>query len=151
MVEGRDHTSGGSLIMTGPPGSRGSDIELSGATIDDQEFIAHARADIPRLLTEIHRLRSREQVARIIQIALLGEVAPALRGVAFWEGERDIRIVFYYDGAVSERDRESASRVVTELIAALPEYFNVSEEVVRLDAPARLPTPGAWAYHRRES
>lgn len=58
MVEGRDHTSGSSFIMTGAPSSRGEDIELSGATTDDQDFIAHARQDIPRLVEEVKRLRS---------------------------------------------------------------------------------------------
>ncbi|MCX6785204.1 MAG: hypothetical protein NTV81_04795 [Candidatus Komeilibacteria bacterium] len=57
MVEGRDHTSGSDFIMTGTTEARGEDIELLGATIDDQEFIAHARQDIPRLLEEIERLR----------------------------------------------------------------------------------------------
>ena len=57
MVEGRDHTSGSSFIMTGSPGQRCEDIELSGATTADQDFIAHARQDVPRLVEEIHRLR----------------------------------------------------------------------------------------------
>ena len=56
-VEGRDHTSGSSFIMTGEGEARGPDIELSGATTEDQDFIAHARQDIPRLLDEIERLR----------------------------------------------------------------------------------------------
>lgn len=58
MIEGRDHTSGSSFIMTGVPESRGTDIELSGATTEDQDFIAHARQDIPRLVAEIRRLRA---------------------------------------------------------------------------------------------
>lgn len=58
FVEGRDHFSGSSFIMTGPEGSRGSDIDLSGATVADQDFIAGARQDIPRLLAEIDRLRA---------------------------------------------------------------------------------------------
>ncbi|MEM6274503.1 MAG: hypothetical protein AAF735_04605 [Myxococcota bacterium] len=57
-IEGRDHTSGSNFIMTGSEDSRGPDIELSGATNADQDFIAHARQDIPRLLAEIARLRS---------------------------------------------------------------------------------------------
>jgi hypothetical protein len=56
-IEGRDHTSGSSFIMTGKPGNRGPDIELSGATSADQDFIAHARQDVPKLLTEVERLR----------------------------------------------------------------------------------------------
>ncbi|RKZ78629.1 MAG: hypothetical protein DRR19_26125 [Candidatus Parabeggiatoa sp. nov. 1] len=55
-IEGREHTSGSSFIMTGESDSRGEDIELSGATADDQDFIAHARQDIPQLLKEIERL-----------------------------------------------------------------------------------------------
>ena len=57
-VEGRDHESGSSFIMTGSGSSRGDDIELSGATIADQDFIAHARQDIPRLVAEVKRLRN---------------------------------------------------------------------------------------------
>lgn len=58
MIEGRDHMSGSSFIMTGPLSARGEDIELTGATNDDQDFIAHARQDVPRLLAEIKRLIS---------------------------------------------------------------------------------------------
>jgi hypothetical protein len=59
LLEGRDHTSGSSFIKTGSDESRGTDIELSGATDADQDFIAHARQDIPRLLEEIARLRKK--------------------------------------------------------------------------------------------
>lgn len=56
MVEGRDHTSGSSFIMTGTEGHRGEDIELIGATAADQDFIAAARQDLPRLIAEIRAL-----------------------------------------------------------------------------------------------
>lgn len=51
-VEGRDHFSGSNFIMTG-----GGDLEIHGGTIEDQEFVAHARQDIPRLIKEIERLK----------------------------------------------------------------------------------------------
>jgi hypothetical protein len=54
FVEGRDHTSGSSFIRTA-----GSDIELSGATAADQDFIAHARQDLEMLLAEIRRSRAK--------------------------------------------------------------------------------------------
>lgn len=54
VVEGRDQTSGSSFIRTS-----GSDIELSGATVADQDFIAHARQDLESLLVEIRRHRAR--------------------------------------------------------------------------------------------
>ena len=56
-VEGRDHSSGSDFIMTGEGDKRGEDIELTGATIADQDFIANARQDIPRLIDEIKRLK----------------------------------------------------------------------------------------------
>jgi hypothetical protein len=62
-IEGRDHTSGSSFIMAGEGEVRGEDIELSGATPADQDFIAHARQDIPRLLAEIQRLQNLAQQA----------------------------------------------------------------------------------------
>jgi len=33
------------------------DIYLTGATVADQDFIAHARKDIPKLVAEVERLR----------------------------------------------------------------------------------------------
>lgn len=53
-IEGRDHESGSSFIRTS-----GEDIELSGATDADQDFIAHARQDVPQLVDEVERLRGR--------------------------------------------------------------------------------------------
>lgn len=58
FVEGRDHMSGSNFIRVGKEELRGEDIELNGATVADQDFIAHARQDIPKLLGEIKRLYS---------------------------------------------------------------------------------------------
>jgi hypothetical protein len=85
----------------------------------------------------------------VLQTALLGEVGPALRGVAYRLDEREVGIRFYFDGPVSDEDRESASCVVTEVIASLPEDVRVVEEVIRLDAPARLPDDLRHVFHRR--
>ncbi len=56
--EGRDHLGGSSCIVTGPPGKTRDDLEIIGATTEDQDFIAHARADVPRLVAEVERLRA---------------------------------------------------------------------------------------------
>jgi hypothetical protein len=53
FVEGRDHWGGDSFIQTG-----GNDIYLTGATLADQDFIAHARQDVPLLIAEIRALRA---------------------------------------------------------------------------------------------
>lgn len=57
-IEGRDHESGCSFIMRGVGSERMDDIELSGATAADQDFIASARQDIPALVAEIRSLRA---------------------------------------------------------------------------------------------
>jgi len=56
-IEGRDHISGSNFIMVGEGESRGEDIELLGATAQDQDFIANAKQDIPKLIKEILRLQ----------------------------------------------------------------------------------------------
>ncbi len=59
-VEGRDHVSGSSFIMVGVGDLRGEDMEISRegkpATAAHQDFIASARQDIPRLISEVRRL-----------------------------------------------------------------------------------------------
>jgi hypothetical protein len=56
FIEGRNHSSGSSVIIRGINGTE-DDLYLTGATEEDQDFVAHARQDIPRLLDEIERLR----------------------------------------------------------------------------------------------
>jgi hypothetical protein len=53
MLEGRDHSSGSSCIVTASGG-----IDLDGATDPDVEFIAHARQDIPYLIAQLRRIAS---------------------------------------------------------------------------------------------
>ncbi len=57
LVEGRDFTSGSNFIRTGD-GERGPDLEVSGATPEDLDFIACARQDVPILVAEVRRLRA---------------------------------------------------------------------------------------------
>lgn len=52
FVEGRDHESGSNFIRTA-----NQDIELAGATTEDQDFIASAKQVIPELIAEIIRLQ----------------------------------------------------------------------------------------------
>lgn len=66
MIEGRDHPSGDDFIMTGIMEgeniwneNRGTDIYLTGATKSDQDFIANAKQDIPKLLNYIEFLKDK--------------------------------------------------------------------------------------------
>jgi hypothetical protein len=66
FVEGRDHLAGDGFIRVGGPDGAEPDMYLSRAagsglqpaTIADQDFVAHARQDIPRLLAEVRRLEA---------------------------------------------------------------------------------------------
>lgn len=64
FIEGRDHTSGSHFIKVGSGENRKDDIELTGATLDDQDFIAAARQDVPLLLDMIEYLLSKERTAK---------------------------------------------------------------------------------------
>jgi hypothetical protein len=86
----------------------------------------------------------------VLQVALLGEVGPALRGVAYGQSEDGVTLHFYLDGPISAADRESAACVVTEVLAALPPEVRVSEELIRCDHPARVPTDLRLVFRRRE-
>lgn len=69
FVEGRDHVSGDSFIRTGHPDHDSPDIYVTlsfwgdgpprPGRVADQDFIAAARQDVPRLLAEVRRLRAR--------------------------------------------------------------------------------------------
>jgi hypothetical protein len=60
FIEGRNHQSGASFIRVG---GRSDDPDMYvtreriPASVEDLDFIAHAREDIPRLVAEIRRLR----------------------------------------------------------------------------------------------
>ena len=56
-IEGRDHWGGDNFIMLGQSGPDQIDLYISPWRAEDQDFIAHARQDIPRLLAEVDRLR----------------------------------------------------------------------------------------------
>ena len=56
-IEGRDHESGSHFIMTGEEGNRREDFEINGAEIDNYDFIANAKQDIPALIEEVRRLK----------------------------------------------------------------------------------------------
>ena len=91
-----------------------------------------------------------DEVALALQVALLGEVFPTLRGVGFTLENAKVQLLFFHDGAISEEDYESASCIETELMASLPRSANVVSEVIRVDSPNLIPDRGRWVYRRRE-
>jgi hypothetical protein len=72
-IEGHDHESGSSFIMTGIPAGediwqekRGEDIYITGGTNADLDFMANARQDIPALVAEIERFQNNGVQHKII-------------------------------------------------------------------------------------
>lgn len=64
MIEGITHTSGDDFIMTGVNDAndyknpeRGNDLYLIGGTKEDLIFVANAKQDILKLISEIRRLK----------------------------------------------------------------------------------------------
>jgi hypothetical protein len=58
IIEGRDQTSGSHFILTGEDNFRGEDLEIYAGKIEDYDFIANAKQDIPKLIDEIQRLKN---------------------------------------------------------------------------------------------
>lgn len=84
-----------------------------------------------------------------MQRALLCEVAPTLRAASIDWDDATIHLYFYYDGEVSDEDRDSAECVATEVIASYPEY-ELDVHINRCDFPQQIPDIGERAFRRRE-
>ncbi|MBB4637985.1 hypothetical protein [Longimicrobium terrae] len=91
-----------------------------------------------------------QELRLVLQVALLGEVGPSLRAVAYDLQADRIAVRFYHDGVISDDERESASCVGTELMAALPHSITVSEELIRCDHPQQIPQDLPKVFRRRE-
>jgi hypothetical protein len=95
-------------------------------------------------------LPGHDEIALVLQTALLGEVGPALRGVGFTVNDDTLVLSFQFDGPISDVDRESASCVETEVMAALRPSTRVSSAVIRADSPSPVKGVARWVYRRRE-
>ena len=60
FIEGRDHVSGSDFIQTA-----GEDIDLYGATREDQDFIAAMHEATPHMLRELRELTEENQLLKI--------------------------------------------------------------------------------------
>jgi hypothetical protein len=61
-----------------------------------------------------------------------------------------IDICFYFDGPISQEDKESASCVETEVLADYDPGYRVTVRCIRLDSPSPIDDDGVWVYLRRE-
>jgi hypothetical protein len=70
--------------------------------------------------------------------ALLGQVSGSLRSVQAEYRESGINLYCYFDGEISEDDREAMSLVSTYVAADFPDHM-VNEHCIRVDAPESVP------------
>ncbi len=84
-----------------------------------------------------------------IQRALLGAVTSNLRMVTAEGDDEEIRLYFYYHGEISEEVNELAEVAATEVISDFPKQM-LDLKILRLDAPAKMPTLAEVVYRRYE-
>lgn len=84
------------------------------------------------------------------QRALLGNVPPSLRGLTVGWDQDTVRAIAYFDGIISDRDRESMSLVEAEVCADLDPIYTLRFDLIQLDAPEPLTPLKAWVFLRRE-
>lgn len=99
-------------------------------------------------------LDSQNHIEEILTLnrALWGRVSPQLRkAVISWNNRKGL-LVFYYDGKISEEDRQLSESVRNEFLDYYPDY-ELQLEIIRLDLPHWLPRNDEERplYRRRES
>lgn len=99
----------------------------------------------------MNQIELRTSVLLSIQVALLGEITPNIRGITCAWNESVIDIHCYFEGEITEEDEDSMDCVATEVIADFPKHtidlqcitVNMSESLGR----HRLLV---WVYMRKE-
>jgi hypothetical protein len=86
-----------------------------------------------------------------LQVALLGEIDPSIRGITCGWSKSLITIHCYFQGEINDDNKESMNCVETEIMADFTEH-KVNLECKRLDLPTPLNpyTLSAWVYRRKE-
>jgi hypothetical protein len=98
---------------------------------------------------------SHGQIAKLrlsLNRALFGEVFPQLRAALVRADAQSWEIRFYVDGEISDDHRDSLTSAGAEVMADMEPDMKYSEEIIRLDAPARILHDHGWfaAFARKE-
>ena len=91
-----------------------------------------------------------KDVLLAIHNALLGAISARLRAVTARWDLTSVHFDAYYDGDVTDADREIMAIVDTEVLAAFPETHTVEHAVHRVDFPAPIPKSGKFVFLRWE-
>ena len=98
-------------------------------------------------------MNNEDEVAILLSVqrALLGMVTPSLRAVSATVDsiKNEVSYFFFYDGQITEEQRDLASCVINESSADFFDYM-VNSHIIRLDYPQKIPFQGRVAYLRKE-
>lgn len=88
-----------------------------------------------------------------MQTELCGEIRPNVRAVQvdLDKEKKEIHTWFYFDGEISDDDREIASYIIGQATNDADLNFRQEEQYLRLDYPQKIPTQGYYVYLRDES
>ena len=93
----------------------------------------------------------RTKVLLSVQTALLDEITPNIRGITCGWDDSLITVHCYFQGEISEYDRESMECVATEVIANFPEHkIDIESKQLNMPEPLTSYTLSAWVYRRKE-
>lgn len=87
---------------------------------------------------------------------LLGNVFPNLRAVCVDSRENLIYIGFYYDGELTNEEKECCESTLDQIFADCSYIseekvpVNFETKILRLDYPKKMPLIGDWVYYRHE-
>ncbi len=129
-------------------------VEETGEKLPTSEGIIHYSKKGAHIITAFPKngtiADNRVRLRLSIQRALFGSITPSLRMVTADIDEEWVRVIFYYDGRISEKVREMAEVAGSEIIASFNKQM-LNLKIERLDAPNKMPTLAEVVYRRYES
>lgn len=86
-----------------------------------------------------------------LQTALLGVITPNIRGITVGWTSDQIDIIAYYNGTISDDDKEDIEVVNTEMVAKFYPT-KITSECIRIDYPENIRNKHLkkWVYFRKE-
>jgi hypothetical protein len=112
-------------------------------------FLRYERVEEKHAYLEQGNIVPFDDVRIAVNGALLGNVWPQLRYVSVMQQERQVRLCFVNHGEPEALAVELADRIARRVDAVTSGLFETKIELIRLDAPGRLPGGGGWTAYRR--
>lgn len=89
------------------------------------------------------------EICLSIQRALLDAVTPALRRISFSNNDENITLFFFYDGKLSENEKELVWDIAAEVISDFPRC-NIDCKIEEINFPNKINSVGRIVYSRYE-